>query len=244
MNFNQALLILSLFLSLQACSGNSLQGGSEVGNPNYRDVTGEVSDTDVAQAFAFVRNAAAATDCPADQIIAVDAAAVATVEDIADDCSFALNLETGKSYSINFALEGNFVATMIFQATTTTESTNFVLSDGATAVDLGVVVISGVFASPEANPYEQNDQDDDGINDFDDSDDDEDGVDDDEDYVDCDGDGFLDDDECDSDEEEECEDDDFDCDGVRDENDNCQAVANEDQDDEDSDDVGDACDVD
>ena len=231
---------LTSLLALSACSSNSLQGGAEAGNPNFRDVTGTVSDTaTVAQAFAFVRAAKAATDCPADTIVAIDTLGDSTNAIIASDCSFTLNLAVDHSYSINFTLDNVFVATMIFQATSTSESTNFELTAGDTAVDLGTVVIAGIFANPEANPYEQNDQDDDGVNDFDDTDDDDDGIDDD--YLDCDGDGYVDDDSCDDSEEDECDEDDTDCDGVKDDNDNCIDVANEDQEDEDDNDIGDAC---
>jgi hypothetical protein len=228
-------------LSLSACSGNSLQGGSEAGNPNFREVTGTVSDsTTVAQAFTLFRTAQAATNCPADTIVAIDTLSNVAKANIASDCSFSLNLAVGHSYSINFTLDNVFVATMIFQATSTSESTNFELTAGDAAVDLGTVVISGIFANPEANPFEQNDQDDDGTNDFEDTDDDDDGVDDDEDYSDCDGDGFIDEDSC-EDSEEECDEDDTDCDGVKDDNDNCIDVANKDQEDEDDNDIGDVC---
>lgn len=233
-------IVLLTLLLTSACTGSDLTGGAEAGNPNLRDVTGQVSDTVLGINLPLVRQAYAASTCPADTIIAVDADANSTIAEIADDCSFELNLPINTSYSINFTLDDVFVATMIFQSTSTTESTNFVLSAGDTPVDLGVVYINGIFANPEANPYEQNDRDDDGINDYEDTDDDDDGIDDEEDYVDCDGDGYFEDgDDCE--EETECEADDADCDGVRDENDNCPDVANEDQQDENNNDIGDEC---
>lgn len=236
---NKILTTLFIFsLSLSQCT-NAFEGGSEAGNPSLRDVTGSVSDSQASAPGLWLRQAYASGSCPADQVISTNTLAETSSVDIASDCSFTLSLEVGNSYSLSFWKDQTVVGILVFQATTNSESSQFTLTQGDTAVDLGVIFLGSGTASPQNNPLEQNDRDDDGVNDFDDTDDDDDGIDDDEDYLDCDGDGILDNDECED--NSECDEDDADCDGVKDENDNCIDVANEDQDDENNNDVGDVC---
>lgn len=193
-------ILLSFSLLLSACGG-SAQGGSEAGNPP--DVSARSVEGTVPAASSSV-SARAGIPCAVDTVIATDSAAQTISADVESDCSFSLSLSVDKAYSIGFVLDDVFVAAMIFNNNDASlSSAVFVVSAGETAINLGLVTISGAVATAEMEPASQNDQDEDGVDDFDDDDDDDDGkADDDE--EDCDLDGYKDDYDEDS---SSCEDD-------------------------------------
>lgn len=203
------LAILSLAcLQLTACS--SSPGGTEFGNPT-REVEGTLATASASQnalTSFFIPSAMAAVACPADTAIATDSKGLTTRASVASDCSFSLSLTVNKAYALSFVLADEFVATLFVRnSATDLKSSVFVLSSGATTINLGNVIISDGEADPESDPASQNDEDGDGIDDFDDSDDDGDSVtDDDEEDCDLDGydDGYDDDDaDCDTDEDDD-----------------------------------------
>ncbi|HBF12260.1 MAG TPA: hypothetical protein DDW49_02540 [Deltaproteobacteria bacterium] len=202
-----------VFIFIFACmamahcgGGGRATGGAEAGNPptGFRYVEGDVSDANVqAQGSALMK--AAIEDCFADQIIATNSQGTSTTATVDDNCGFTLTLAINKSYAVSLVSDGAFVATMIFTNNPNTLPTSImVLSNGASAVNLGRIFInlSNNQASPEFEPSSQCDSDDDGEDDFDDEDDDNDGTSDD-DEEDCDLDGYFDD----HDDDSECEDD-------------------------------------
>lgn len=175
-----ALLILGA-IGLAGC-------GVTDGASNTRAITGTVA---ASQANSL--QALAADTCAADKVIATDTAGTATTTDVADDCSFQLTVDTGKSYAIGFTRNDSFVATVVFSSGTAGFSgSDFAVSPGDTPIALGTITISGSTAVPASNPLNQTDQDGDGVADLDDTDDDEDGIED-EMEGDCDLDGVLDD---------------------------------------------------
>lgn len=211
-----AKLFLAIFslacLQVAACS--SSPGGTEFGNPT-REVEGTLTTASASQdtiTSFFIPHAMAAVACPADTAIATDSKGLTTTTSVASDCSFSLSLTVNKAYAVSFVLADEFVATLFVRnSATDLKSSVFVLSSGATAMDLGDVIISDGEADPESDPASQNDEDEDGIDDFDDSDDDGDGVTDD-DEEDCDLDGYDDgydeqDSACDTDADEDDDDD-------------------------------------
>jgi hypothetical protein len=206
------LIVLPFAISLSSCGGGA-EGGSEFGNPTRAVIGTLVSDGTLASnnalskiAGLFIHSAYAAQGCPADQVIATDSRAQTTAVEIADDCSFDLELSTDKAYSVSFTSGDTFVATLIVNnSPNTLRSTVFFVSEDAADLDLGVVTISDNEAIPENEPAEQNDQDEDDVDDYDDEDDDGDGVED-EGEEDCD----LDDYEDDYDEDDPCEEEDED----------------------------------
>lgn len=183
--------LLILFVVSCGSSTSSSLGGSEIGNPSTpsRALLGLFQDN----------------NCNIDKVIATDSLGQTTSGNLAEDCSFSIDLEADKAYAISFVRDDIFVASMIFnQGISDLDSTVFFMSEDDEAVDLGEIVINGTDAFPENQPSAQNDQDNDGINDFDDDDDDNDGQLDDQ-EIDCDLDGYLDDvdedDDCDEEDE-------------------------------------------
>lgn len=176
-------------------------GGSGDTTGGARTITGSLAlpETSLSQSRTLIT-------CLADTVLATDTEGTTVTETVSEDCAFEVSLTIGKSYVISFALNGEFVATLVFDSGITGfASSSLSLADGENAIDLGVVTISGSTASSAKNPLEQNDRDDDGENDLEDEDDDNDDVDD-ELEEDCDLDGFLDDLDLDSECEEEDDD--------------------------------------
>lgn len=200
-NFFNMILMVILGFILSKCGGGSAQGGSEFGNPTTRSLVGTVVSSGSSNISAL--KASTEGSCPADQAVATSSNGETTLASVQTaDCSFDLDLVTGKSYAISFSLEDTFVATLIVtNAGSSFTSSVVYIASGSTAINLGQVVILNGEALPENEPLEENDRDEDGQSDFDDSDDDGDGISDD-DEADCDLDGFLDDDDED---EAECE---------------------------------------
>lgn len=191
-------------LPIFGCGSN--QGGTEAGNPPTiptRNVVGTVSSNSTSSL-----TKTASDDCAIDKVIATDSQAQTTQATLEDDCFFTLSLAANKAYSLGFVEGDEFVATMIFNnSSTSITSSTFIISEGEQDIDLGIITIDGSLAVPQNEPSTQNDQDEDGISDFDDEDDDGDGVEDDF-EEDCDFDGYYDDyddedEECEGDEEEE-----------------------------------------
>lgn len=181
--------VLAGFLTVVGCGGGASETTTET-TSTTRALTGNV---DGGTASVSALKALANTACLADTVIATDTAAATTTADVAEDCSFSVDLATGKSYAISFLLNGEFVASLIFDSGISGFSgSSLPISDGDTAIDLGTVTFSGSTAIPEIEPLDQIDCDDDGIFDSDDDDDDGDDVSDDE-EEDCDLDGVSDD---------------------------------------------------
>jgi hypothetical protein len=160
------------------------------------------------------------------QAIALDESGQSFTATIADDLSFRLEAPGGASYALQFTRGDESVAGLWFQrnASSPDLTNRFYLSvsgdltapasstmsddddgdddDDDDTVDLGDVEDDGDVATPENNPNEQLDGDDDGASDYDDDDDDNDGIQD-EDDDDADGDGIDDDDDDEIDDDEE-----------------------------------------
>lgn len=165
--------ILVLMLILAAGCGGAT-GGSEVGNPpaEARAVTGSVP---VSGGAALVR--AQVARCVADRALATNTSGQTVTVEIDSDCSFALELETGRAYSISFTKNDAFVASLFFtNSGSTLESPYFFIQSGNGAVQLGSISFSGRRCRPQNEPAGQNDRDGDGTNDLDDDDDDNDGT--------------------------------------------------------------------
>lgn len=184
-----SLLILFTLELATACGSSSSLGGSEAGNPpdlTTRSLVGELVDSS-ASVSAFL----ASSSCPADTVIAVDSTGTSTTATVAEDCTFELVLTVDKAYALQFVLDDEFVASMIFQnGANLTQSSVFVITAGDTTVNLGLIQISSGQAIPSIEPATECDQDEDGIDDYDDEDDNNDGVSDDT-ETDCDDDGYL-----------------------------------------------------
>lgn len=180
--------LIGIALLSHACTSTpAADGGSEFGNPT-RPVTGRL--TTASEGLALK---SAVTDCPADTVIATDSLAQTVSASVETDCSFTLSLTVGKAYVISFSLGDVFVATLVLNnSPATLSSKTIIISEGESAIDLGMITISGKKALPESQAALQNDQDANGTSDFDDADDDGDGVPDEE-EEDCDLDGFIDD---------------------------------------------------
>lgn len=211
--------LLNIFVPLILCLGLSFcssvnQGGSEAGNPptSIRTVKGNVSATETTSSSLVKYHAHdVGNTCLADTLVAVDSSANEFETTVDAACNFSINLTINRAYELNFFLNEEFVAFMLFQNDSNAIITPvMILSASEDDMDLGVITFNNFECTPENEPASQNDQDLDGTFDFDDSDDDDDGtMDDDE--SDCDLDGFLDqfDDEFNEN---------FDCDGEDDEN--------------------------
>ena len=186
---------LIFLFGLAACSGAST-GGAEAGNPpSARALAGTLPLEESA--------------CQADGVVATDSSGETITADVASDCSFSIELTIGKAYVVSFIKSDSFVASMIFNnGPGTLPSSVLVVSSGEAAILLGNITITDGVATPENEPAEQNDQDEDGVDDFEDDDDDGDEVSDDE-EEDCDLDGFTDgldeDDDCEAEEESDDE---------------------------------------
>jgi len=193
-------LILNIFLLLITlailnCSNTNL-GGSEAGNPpsTIRTVKGNVSSTEpnTTNATNFLVNAVGDT-CLADRMIAIDSSGTESETTVNESCNFTINLTVNKAYELNFFLNDEFIAFMIFQNKANAIITPvMILSASEIDMDLGQLTCNNFQCTPENEPASQNDQDMDGIFDFDDDDDDDDGELDDAER-DCDLDGFIDD---------------------------------------------------
>lgn len=213
-----------LFLSLAACSSSNTQNslsGTEAGNPSIivlgRAITGTVPAT--------------ADGCSFLTVFATNDLNTTTEADIQDDCSFVLDVEPDHLFKISFETPDGTLIDLTVDNNGEPASPYFVVSAAGTAINLGSIAFDGTLATPEFEPSQQNDQDGDGLSDYDDPDDNGDGV------VDADEDG----DEDVDDVEEEPLPVDTDLDGIPDGTDNCPAVSNPDQSDQDEDGVGDAC---
>lgn len=174
--FLGSLVILGAFLFLlwiEGCGNTTGYGGSEIGNPDSRTITGKVAgNSDATKSV----KAAATANCVADAVIATDSVGAAKSTDIAADCSFAISLATGKAFRISFNLSGSQVAVLQFLTTSQLTAQSFVLGTSATAISLGTISFSGTTATAQNNYYTQNDQDGDGIPDSQETDADGNGV--------------------------------------------------------------------
>lgn len=177
--------ILVVALIFASCGGGNSTGGAEAGNPpsaGIRAVTGTLPQSSIAET------------CPADAVVATNSRAEATMADVESDCSFSLNLATGKAYTLGFVLGDEFIASMIFNnGSGMSGSMVMMVSEGDNPIELGLITFTNGNAFPGNEPSRQNDRDEDGRNDFEDEDDDDDDIADDEDNEDCDMDGFSDD---------------------------------------------------
>ncbi len=208
--FGALFFLLIAIVLYSGCGGGSAEGGTEFGNPT-RVVQGVV----VEEGESFLKKQTTDSDCPADTVIATDSSAQTTIVAIDEsDCFFDMELTADKGYVISFVLNDEFVATLIVQKNSSSLRSHVVfIAEAEIVMDLGDITIIDNEAFPENEPYTQNDQDDDGIDDFSDEDDEGDGVSDDE-EEDCDLDGFLDyfdfdNSDCESDEDEGDEEDEF-----------------------------------
>jgi hypothetical protein len=169
-----------------ACGSGAGSSASDV-----RALTGSVA-SNAANLKTRTLTSDDSVSCAADTVIATDTSGETIATEVEDDCSFTLELEVDKTYSVGFVLDDVFVASLVFDSGSGIASASLPISDDSTTIDLGTVTFSGRIATPENEPLEQCDHDHDGSNDYDDSDDDNDEIDDDfED--DCDLDGVLDD---------------------------------------------------
>ncbi len=168
--------------------GGSVGGATGGDTATTREVIGTL---DLSAPASAVKMATEGASCSiADQVIATNTLGVSITEAIASDCSFSLALGIDTSYVVSFTLADVFVATLLFDSGSGTDSDIFKVTSSDTAIDLGVITIAGEIASPELNPLDQCDDDDDGESDYDDSDDDQDGINDDA-EEDCDDDGYI-----------------------------------------------------
>lgn len=190
-NYFKWLVLFLVAFDVLSCGGTSDSlGGTEAGNPpsaTTRNLTGQI----VSGSGSVTSSFATSGVCPADDIIATNSLTEQISSSVDSDCNFTLALPVNTAYSIYFELNGSRVASMVFSnGAALPESYVFVLSDGDSNVDVGIVTINGVAAYPEVEPSTENDQDDDGVSDYDDNDDNDDGVNDDQ-EADCDEDGYL-----------------------------------------------------
>lgn len=192
-------IILILLFSFLHCGGSSSLGGTEAGNPD-RLVFGSASSS-TASLNTDTNFSLATLDCANLTIIATNTQGQQVTGSFDSSCDFELNLPVSRAYQIRvFQNSAEFAELRFQRGATQLQSSVLRLDSSTTALNLGVLQISGSIATPEFEPYEQLDQDGDGIFDFDDSDDDDDGISDD-DETDCDLDGFFDD----EDEDDVCE---------------------------------------
>lgn len=182
--------VLAGFLIVISCGGGSSGTTTNTTDSTTRALTGSVGG---GAASVSALKALVNASCLADTVIATDTTATTITAEVAEDCSFSIDLTTGKSYAISFLLDEEFVASLIFDSGISGFSgSSLPVSDGEGAIDLGMVTFSGFAAIPEVEPLDQIDSDDDGVADSDDTDDDGDDVSDDE-EEDCDLDGVSDD---------------------------------------------------
>lgn len=189
----KTLSLLAGVVLLQAC-GSATTGTDN--STSTRDVTGNLTSSTPS---ALTRYATTGANCSADSIVATDTSGLSTTASIDENCDFSLSLSVGKSYSIGFVLNNNFVASLTYSGGSGGFALNHIpLVNGNGAINLGAITISGNTAIPTNNPLESLDSDDDGIPDYEDTDDDNDGTED-ELEADCDFDGVIDDFDDDSD---------------------------------------------
>lgn len=198
------LLAIGLMMILITCSGTG--STDETATDEIRTVTGTVPAANASINSLMTRQAA---ECAADTVMATDTAGETTSATVGADCSFSLTLSVGKAYVISLVLEDEFVATLLFDSGVGGFTTSTLpVGEGEEIIDLGSITISGIVATSDREPLEQNDCDGDGEDDLADDDDDNDGLDDDE-EEDCDLDGHIDDvdddDDCEEDEDREDE---------------------------------------
>lgn len=173
-----ALTILLVFLlagcGTGASSQNELLGGSEAGNPpGLRTIEGELVTEDASAGL--VKHLAG--DCFADSVVLTDETGTVLSILVEDDCFFSDAIPTGHTYTMQFFLDDTLIATLLIENYQgSAGDTSFRFDDADDAMDLGEIVLSGLFALPENQPAELNDQDGDGISDFLDEDDDGDGI--------------------------------------------------------------------
>lgn len=195
-SFFRTLCFAVLFVLCHCGTESSELGGSEAGNPPQpmtRQLSGSVAESaspDVTER----RKAVATEHCVADQIVAIpfDADGATLTEDIADDCSFVIELEVGLVYAIRFDLAGEEVAVLTWETgNNALRANSLYVSEGKSAIAVGRVSLGGGRATPESSPLVSTDADGDGTSDFADADDTNDGTAD-EDEEDCDLDGLPD----------------------------------------------------
>ncbi|MBT3182744.1 MAG: hypothetical protein HN337_09600, partial [Deltaproteobacteria bacterium] len=181
------LCLFILLVTITSCG----EGGTEAGNPgdliSTRVVTGIVPDS--------ASTIQSTGSCAADVALFTDTEAISTDASVGTDCSFETNLPVDKYYAAIFQYQNGRVSTMRFRNGRNASTSNyFYVSAGDTAIDMGSITFDDDDATPEYEPSEQNDSDDDGINDYEDDDDDNDDIPD-EDEEDCNHDGSMDDDD-------------------------------------------------
>lgn len=192
----RAFSLAGMLIFLVSCAGGAGGGSSS----DTRALTGNVSGESPP-----ALKAQTSDDCAADTVIATDASGNTTTASVNEACDFTMDLQIGQSHVISFSSDGTFVATLIFDSGVGGfTSSDFKIGTGSGAIDLGLVTIRGKLATPEKEPKEQTDEDDDGVNDLEDDDDDNDGVEDELESEDCDLDGVEEGD----DEGEDCEEED------------------------------------
>lgn len=180
--------LLCLSLTLTGC-GTELNGGSEAGNPSgMRLVSGSVESESVE-----VLSLLTLEVCLADTVLATDSQGNETKATIESDCTFELELDTGKMYSLSLWLDKMLIALFEFDNDIDQFPSSFLtLGAYGDGMNLGQVQIVNGSAVPEFEPTTQNDLDGDGVPDSVDIDDDGDGISDDQ-ELDCDLDGVIDD---------------------------------------------------
>lgn len=186
------MIMCTVTAGLFACSGSSSStGGSST--TGARNLTGNASGSSTPALVNELNQTLSESGCLADTIIATTTTGTTSTATLDSNCDFNLELQTGQSYVISFVLDGQFVASLLFDTGISGFGDSvFSVDDSTGDINLGAITFSGNLASSEHNPLEYCDSDDDGIHDFDDDDDDGDDI---YDYYesDCDLDGYIDD---------------------------------------------------
>lgn len=162
-----ALLSLIGVMSLSACSGNITNSSSATDTIPVSGTLKSSGSTALLKAVA-----ATTTTCPADRVLATDTAGTTSTVDVDADCAFSIDLTADTSYVISFSKDNVFVATLLFTSGSGTDSTVVTLNSSLTELDLGSILIDANAgqATPENNPLELTDTDNDGVKDSEDND--------------------------------------------------------------------------
>lgn len=197
MKFAHKIFLVVMVLMIGArCSAGSLTGdGSDLDDSNIV----EAGNPPTPKKRALVGSVPADSDgaCVAEVVQAYDTDATILSGTVQEDCSFTLELKTGKVWGVRLLRDTDVFATLVFNNGTGEDSYYYYTADASYGVDLGKTVVSGSSAKPGQEPSLQNDRDGDGSSDYADTDDDGDGVLDTA-EPDCDSDGVIDDDDLDS----------------------------------------------
>lgn len=159
------LVMLVVIAGFCRCSSKSI-GGTEAGNPPTRLVQGSIpasADPDDG----CVADAVTAADVNSDYVV---------TGSVSEDCTFELELETGRTYQFSFEKDDAFVAHMVFTDSDSLQTNSFLLSAADSILNFGNILFNGQTATPENEPAAQNDEDGDGTPDSEDLDSDGDGT--------------------------------------------------------------------